>query len=71
MKDLECEEWNLKFNAGFDREPMKLLQGRSDVVNRGSSGDDTSGCVLDQLEFLKKMLHFSIAMQFSGPTTLF
>ena len=29
---------------------MELLQGWSDVFSRGSSGDDTSSCVLDQLE---------------------
>ena len=33
---------------------MELLQGRSDVFNRWSSGDDTGGCVLDQLEFMKR-----------------
>ena len=35
-------------------EPMKLLQGRSDVFNKGTSDDDTSGCVLNQLEFMKR-----------------
>ena len=35
---------------------MELLQGRSDVFNRGSSGYDTSGCVLDQLKFVKTFL---------------
>ena len=44
----------MRVNAGFDREPMKLLQGRSDVFNKGSSGYDTSGCVLYQLEFVKR-----------------
>ena len=34
--------------------PVKLLQGRSDVFNRGSSGDDTSGCILDQLVVMKR-----------------
>ena len=33
---------------------MKLLQGRSDVFNRRSSGDDTNDCVLYQLEFVKR-----------------
>ena len=60
-----------EFNAGFDREPMKLLQGRSDVFSRRSSRDDTSSCVLVQLEFMKKLLHFSIVMQFSGLITVF
>ena len=41
MKDLESEEQNLEISAGFDREPMELLHGWSDVLIRGSSGDDT------------------------------
>ena len=40
-------------NAGFDGEPVELLQGWSDVFSRGSSGDDTSSCILDQLEFME------------------
>ena len=39
MKDLERDEG--------------LLQGQSDVLNRGRSGDDTSICILDQLEFME------------------
>ena len=51
--DLESEEYNLEINAGFDREPMELLQGWGDVFSKGSSGDDTSSCVLDQLGFME------------------
>ena len=40
-------------NAGFDGEQMELLQGRSDVFSRGSSGEDTSSRFLDQLEFIE------------------
>ena len=29
---------------------MELLQGWSDVLSRGTSGDDTSSCILDQLK---------------------
>ena len=32
---------------------MELLQGQSDVFNRGSPGDDTGSCILDQLEFME------------------
>ena len=53
MKDLESEEQNLEISAGFDREPMELLQGWSDVFSKGSSGDDTSSCFLNQLEFME------------------
>ena len=34
-------------------EPIELLQVWSDVFSKGSSGDDTSSCVLDQLEFME------------------
>ena len=53
MKDLESERYNFEINAGFDREPMELLQGRNDLFSRGSSGDDTGSCVLDHLEFIE------------------
>ena len=53
MKDRESEKQNLKINAGFNREPMEMLQGWSDVFSRGSCGDDTSSCILDQLEFME------------------
>ena len=56
MKDLESEEQNLEINAGFNREPVELLQGWSDVISRGSSGDDTNSCVLDQLELMECFL---------------
>ena len=52
MKYHKSEKKNLKINAGFNREPMELLQGRSDVNSRGSSCDDTRSCILDQLEFM-------------------
>ena len=45
--------WKLEINAGFDKEPMELLQCWSDVFSKGSSGDDTRSCVLDQLEFME------------------
>ena len=32
---------------------VELLQGWRDVLSRGSSGDDTSRCVLDQVEFME------------------
>lgn len=35
------EEKSEIFNSIFDKEPIKSLQGRSDVVYRRSSGDDT------------------------------
>ena len=44
---LKGEEQNLKNNAVFDQEPMKLLKDRSDVINGGGSGNDASGRVLD------------------------
>ena len=51
MEGLEGEEQNLEMDAGFDREPVKLLKDRSEVINGGGSGDDAGGRVLDQLEF--------------------
>jgi hypothetical protein len=50
VEGLEGEEQNLEMDAGFDREPVKLLKDRSDVINGGGSGDDVSGRVLDQLK---------------------
>lgn len=47
MMDLENEKQNIKVSAGFDGDPVKLLKGRGNVFNIGSSGDDRSGCVLD------------------------
>ena len=47
MHGLKGEEQNLKNNAVFDQEPMKLLKDRSDVINGGGSGNDASGRVLD------------------------
>ena len=32
MEGLEGEEQNLEMDAGFDREPLKLLKDRSDVM---------------------------------------
>ena len=51
MEGLEGEEQNLEVDAGFDREPVKLLKDRGDVINGGGSGDDAGSRVLDQLEF--------------------
>ena len=51
MEGFEGEEQNLEVDAGFDREPVKLLKDRGDVINGGGSGDDACGRVLDQLEF--------------------
>ena len=51
VEGLEGEEQNLEMDAGFDREPVKLMKDRSDVINGGGSGDDAGGRVLDQLEF--------------------
>ena len=53
VNDLESEELNLKICPGFDGEPVELMQGRSDVFSRGSSGVGTGSCVLDLLEFMK------------------
>ncbi|CAL8372584.1 unnamed protein product [Arctogadus glacialis] len=39
VEGLEGEEQNLEMDAGFDREPVKLLKDRSDVINGGGSGD--------------------------------
>ena len=51
VEGLECEEQNLEMDAGFDREPVKLLKDRSDVINGRGSGD-ASGRVLDQLKLM-------------------
>lgn len=33
MNDLECKEMNFDLNAEFDREPVELMQERSDVMD--------------------------------------
>lgn len=40
-------------NSEFDREPVKVMEGRGDVVEGGSSGDDTGSRVLDQWELME------------------
>ena len=45
VEGLEGEEQNLEVDAGFDREPVKLLKNRGDVINGRGSGDDVSGRV--------------------------
>lgn len=52
MDGFEGEEQNLELNTELDREPMELLEDRSDMVNVGGSGDDASSSVLDQLKFM-------------------
>lgn len=52
MDGLEGEKKIEIINAIFDREPAKLLKDGGDVINGGDSGDDVSGTVLDQLEFM-------------------
>ena len=45
VEGLKGEEQNRGVNAKFDPEPGKLLGDRSDVIDGGGSGDDTSGRV--------------------------
>ena len=41
MDGFECEQKNFCIvDAGFDREPVELLQDRSDVVDGGGPGYD-------------------------------
>ena len=47
VNGLKCEEQSFKNNAVFDREPIKLLKDRRDVINGGGSGNDASSRVLD------------------------
>ena len=49
MDGFECIEEDLELNAEVNREPMKLVQDRGDVVRGWGSGDDSCCRVLDQL----------------------
>ena len=40
MDGLECEQKDFELDTGQDREPVKLLENRSDVVDGGCSGYD-------------------------------
>jgi len=44
------------FNTVFDGEPMELLKNRSDMFYGRSSGNDTGGCILDQLELKQRFM---------------
>ena len=53
MEGVERKQEDFEVYAEFDRRPVELLLNRSDVVNRGGSGDDPSSRVLKQLKFIE------------------
>ena len=40
-------------DAELNREPVELLEDRSDVVDGGGPSDDTGSLILDQLKFME------------------
>lgn len=43
MKGLKGEKRNLEIDAILNRQPVKLLENRSDMICRGGSGYDRGG----------------------------
>lgn len=41
MDGFECKEKNFELDSGSNREPVELLKGRGDVMEGGSSRNDT------------------------------
>ena len=52
MDGLEGVEQYFKVHTEFNREPVKLLQNRCDVIDGWDPGDNAGGRVLNQLEFM-------------------
>lgn len=56
MNSFKCVQEYFEINTILDREPMKLLQNRSDVVDRRGPGDDTGSRILDTLKLVDGFL---------------
>ena len=41
MDGSECQQEDFELDTGLDREPVKLLEDRSDVIDGGGSGNDS------------------------------
>ena len=50
---LECMKKYLECHSESDRDPVKLLEDRGDMVKRRGSGNDAGCRVLDQLKLMK------------------
>ena len=56
VNGLECEQQNLELDTELNREPVELLEDRSDMVSEGGAGYDAGSRVLEQLEFMEGFL---------------
>lgn len=55
MKRFVSEEENFEFSSEFDKEPVKLLKGWSNMLYRRNPGYDMSSRILNPLEFIEKL----------------
>lgn len=56
MDGFEDIKENFEIDSKFDREPVKLLKNRSNVVRSGDFTDNSGSRVLDQLELIERFM---------------
>ena len=54
MESFVCDDKDFVGDPGGDGKPVELLKDWGDVVPGFGVGEETGGCVLDQLEFIEE-----------------